>query len=312
MRLARGDVVAFLDSDDRWLPDHLETVVGMLEHHPEAVLATTCPLFRVGGRQAVPEARLVDMIPALFISNQTGYPTCVAVRREALRAIRGFDERLEVGSDLMAFMRLALLGPFSMLSRRTVVPQFTRGSLKERGVARAGYLAAWKLVAEEAVRRVPAEDEELAGRAAGGLVYWEALDSLNQGNYDIARERFAVACEAWPELSESPHLVSGRLENITWDPVEILRLVSQAALLWPDPHSDTALFLRAQTALRALRTGRPRVAAHALAGWPLRDTPGFVRRTRPLWTRRARMSVQRLVHRGREPLLPFEGASETS
>jgi len=35
MKLARGSLFAFLDSDDLWLPDFLETVVRLLDEHPE-------------------------------------------------------------------------------------------------------------------------------------------------------------------------------------------------------------------------------------------------------------------------------------
>jgi glycosyl transferase family 2 len=307
LRLARGEIVAFLDSDDRWLPDHLETVVAMLARYPEAVLASTCPSFRVGGRQQVAGARLVDFVPIVFISNQVGYVPCVAVRRDALLTVGGFDDRLEVGEDNVVFMQLALLGPFTMLNRRTAVPQYTRGSLKERGVGRAGYLETWRLMAEEVIRCVPGEDSELAARAEGGLHYCEALEALFGDDCEAAAKSLERACEAWPELSASPALVTGRLENISWERTELLRLLSTAATLWPDPRSDTALFLRALAAARALRAGQARLAVRLVSRWSLRRTPGFVRRTRPLWARRARKSLQRLFHRGKEAVIAADG-----
>src|SRR3954467_12265914 len=39
MKLARGSLFAFLDSDDLWLPTFLETVVGLLDRHPECGMA---------------------------------------------------------------------------------------------------------------------------------------------------------------------------------------------------------------------------------------------------------------------------------
>ena len=60
LRLARGEIVAFLDSDDTWLPDHLETVVAMLEREPEAALVSTCPRYQIRGRDEVAATCLVD------------------------------------------------------------------------------------------------------------------------------------------------------------------------------------------------------------------------------------------------------------
>jgi glycosyltransferase involved in cell wall biosynthesis len=60
IRLARAPIVAFLDSDIRWLPEHLAVVTEVFRRHPEAVLASTCRGYVPAGRQPAVDAELID------------------------------------------------------------------------------------------------------------------------------------------------------------------------------------------------------------------------------------------------------------
>ena len=272
LRLARGEIVAFLDSDDTWLPDHLETVVAMLEREPEAVLASTCPRYQIRGRDEVAATCLVDPLPIIFVNNRIGYPSCSAARRDALLDVGGFDETLEVGEDSDLFVRLALRGPFALLQRRTTWHQFTHGSLKERGGRRGAYLIAWKTGAASVAGAANGRPE-LAVRAAGTAHFVDALEAIYAGDDAAARQALRSACAAWPELLSSPSLILGRLGNLAWDSSERLRVFATAASALPQPTSDAALFLRSTAILIAVRTGRLRVAARLLAGGLSRVSP---------------------------------------
>ena len=95
LELARGEIIAFLDSDDLWLTDHLDVVVEVFRRQPEAVLVSTCPEFILAGRQQSADAALMDYRSAgLLGAGRVGFPSCIAVRAEAIRQAGGFDERL--------------------------------------------------------------------------------------------------------------------------------------------------------------------------------------------------------------------------
>jgi glycosyltransferase involved in cell wall biosynthesis len=55
VRMARGQRVAFLDSDDLWLPKKLETQVRFFSRNPEAVICQTEEIWIRNGRRVNPQ-----------------------------------------------------------------------------------------------------------------------------------------------------------------------------------------------------------------------------------------------------------------
>ncbi len=107
---ARGDIVAFLDADDWWEPDHIEIVVGLLERFPEADVAFA-RVRRVGdwrGESAIfiPENQALDVFWTCVHDNivpQMG----VAVRRATRQSIGGYDETMRHAEDYDLWLRCA-------------------------------------------------------------------------------------------------------------------------------------------------------------------------------------------------------------
>jgi glycosyltransferase involved in cell wall biosynthesis len=117
---SRGEWVAFLDSDDLWLPWTLEHYAAVIsEHRPTWLCATGFLDLGAPESERREEARVVRTYPCYLESAaQSGIMPMmngVAVRREALERLGGFPEVLRVGEDFDLWLRLGSEPGFALI-----------------------------------------------------------------------------------------------------------------------------------------------------------------------------------------------------
>lgn len=111
--VAHADVLAFLDSDDRWVESYLEAHLEVLSGDPAAVASTSDKnsLDVPTGRRRRVDRSWVERDCPLEIARR-GPPgiSNTVIRAEAFRRVGGFSERLDTAEDLDLMLRLSLLG----------------------------------------------------------------------------------------------------------------------------------------------------------------------------------------------------------
>jgi glycosyltransferase involved in cell wall biosynthesis len=120
--LARGEIVAFLDQDDLWLPSKLQRQVETLATHPDSFCLARQSYFLEPG---VARPAWFGKPVLLGVDHPGWAPSCLALRRSTFDRIGRFDERLHHISDVDWFSRAAQLGvpveiPPEMLVRRRI------------------------------------------------------------------------------------------------------------------------------------------------------------------------------------------------
>lgn len=112
---ARGELIAFLDDDDIWLPDYLKEQVASLDSHPDASASFAAHTeVDPQGRHSRPDVRpllhydcpLLHMVTESFIHTLSVF----VCRREAFDRVGPLDDRLGIVHDIDWYARLLLSG----------------------------------------------------------------------------------------------------------------------------------------------------------------------------------------------------------
>jgi glycosyltransferase involved in cell wall biosynthesis len=210
IRMASGKFLAFIDSDDLWLPHKLERQLGLMSARPERRWSyTQVRRIEVDGNDATSQGvepwRALDgdiVEPLLRLEALVATPSVMAERELVLEA-GGFDEQQRFGEDYDLWLRLAMLGEAGAFADQLAC---VRVHLDNYSQDRIGAYEGWvRLYAKHEARF---DDPRRRGicrwrRAVCGL----ALATLYRraGHTQLALRAFAdSAADGWSTLSWWP------------------------------------------------------------------------------------------------------------
>jgi glycosyltransferase involved in cell wall biosynthesis len=216
LRYARGDWIAFNDSDDVWFPDKLEWQFRALERFPDCGACFTettlgefrerCPEYR---REAGDEIGRIDEPCWLFAEAEWPgiYMQTIVVRADVMKAVGTFDPRYRVSQDVDFLFRLGLVTPFCYVDRvLTDVYQDPNRALSltanhparswPRMRAAESMLAKWLSMLDES-------RPQLSARVKHALA---SARSAAANRYVLAGEVKAARAELRKSLKDSPEL----------------------------------------------------------------------------------------------------------
>jgi len=124
VRAAQGELLAFLDSDDFWLPDKLSAQVRYFDDNPETDICQTEELWIRRGIRVNPGRRHRKQAGMIFkpsLALCLVSPSAVMLRRSLFESVGGFDEQLPACEDYDLWLRIGCRYPIGLIETPLIV-----------------------------------------------------------------------------------------------------------------------------------------------------------------------------------------------
>lgn len=124
IKAAVGEWIAFLDSDDEWLPKKLEKQVEALQHHPEYQICHSDEIWIRRGTRVNPMKKhrkyggyiFQQCLPLCIIS-----PSSVLIHHSVFQEVGMFDENLPACEDYELWLRICARYPVLYIEKPLIV-----------------------------------------------------------------------------------------------------------------------------------------------------------------------------------------------
>jgi len=198
--LAKEELVAFLDDDDRCFPDHIERLAAGHRQGPEPVVYSDAVTVVYGQGEAGWEPRIrtlqysLDFDPDyLLLANYIPIHTLL-LPRELFTRVGGFDEGIEYSEDWDFLIRLSAETSFRHLRAVTCEYRVFEAPSSDPNpghvAAGAGAFqdARRKIFERYAARRTDAGLARVLDRMRSQVAFWYDRDGISQGELRFLRE----------------------------------------------------------------------------------------------------------------------------
>jgi len=201
-----GRLLAFLDADDRWLPEKLAKQVVALAASPDAAFCYTAARFVDGSGAPLPVRKPPRSVagrifPCLVRANLVILASVVA-RRDRVEEVGGFDTTLPVYGceDWDLWLRLARRRPVAVVDEELTLYRQHDGNTAPEQLLRSAFCVIDKTYADPAVAR----EAGISRTAVRARHLWYRAAGV------AAKRRSAAARLALQALGESPSAVLTR------------------------------------------------------------------------------------------------------
>lgn len=160
---SRSPLVAFLDSDDYWLPEKSAVQYRFMHSHPEVMVCQTEEMWIRNGRYANPKKKHRKRSGWIFepsLKRCLISPSAVMLRRSLIEEVGMFDASLPACEDYDLWLRILCRYPVPLIKEKLVVKEGGHPdqlSVKYKGMDRFRIRALLKLM--QSGRLTPAQQE---------------------------------------------------------------------------------------------------------------------------------------------------------